>query len=177
MPLVCPSSGELIVSIRHLLYVTLCRWPSGMHVWMETTRFFFVYIYFYSVHVSGSHVSIIRTIIVSIRPLLYVTLCRWPSGMHVWMETTRFFFVYIYFYSVHVLSSHVSIIRTIIVSIRTLLYVTLCRWPSGMQVSMETARFFFVYIYFYSVHVSGSFVSITRKNCINTTSGLCHSEN
>ena len=31
----CPSSGELIVSIRHLVYVTLCRWPSGMQVWME----------------------------------------------------------------------------------------------------------------------------------------------
>ena len=27
-----PSSGELIVSMRHLVYVTLCRWPSGVHV-------------------------------------------------------------------------------------------------------------------------------------------------
>ena len=26
----CSSSGETIVSIRHLVYVTLCRWPSGM---------------------------------------------------------------------------------------------------------------------------------------------------
>jgi len=31
----CLSSGELIVSIRHLVYVTLCRWPSGMQVWVE----------------------------------------------------------------------------------------------------------------------------------------------
>ena len=31
----CSSSGESIVSIRHLAYVTLCRWPSGMQVWME----------------------------------------------------------------------------------------------------------------------------------------------
>jgi len=31
----CSSSGESIVSIRHLLYVTLCRWPSGMQVWIE----------------------------------------------------------------------------------------------------------------------------------------------
>jgi len=23
------SSGKLIVSVRHLVYVTLCRWPSG----------------------------------------------------------------------------------------------------------------------------------------------------
>ena len=28
----CPSSGELILSMRHLVYVTLCRWPSGMQV-------------------------------------------------------------------------------------------------------------------------------------------------
>ena len=26
------SSGESIVSIQHLVYVTLCRWPSGMQV-------------------------------------------------------------------------------------------------------------------------------------------------
>jgi len=31
----CSSSGESIVSIQHLAYVTLCRWLSGMQVWME----------------------------------------------------------------------------------------------------------------------------------------------
>ena len=35
---------------------------------------FFVYVYFYSLHVSGSHVPIIRRIIVSMRHLVYVTL-------------------------------------------------------------------------------------------------------
>jgi len=30
--IMCSSSGELIVSIQHLVYVTLCRWPSGMQV-------------------------------------------------------------------------------------------------------------------------------------------------
>jgi len=29
------SSGELIVSIRHLVYVTLCRWPCGMQVLVD----------------------------------------------------------------------------------------------------------------------------------------------
>ena len=29
----CSSSGDSIVSIRHLVYVTLCRWLSGMQVW------------------------------------------------------------------------------------------------------------------------------------------------
>jgi len=31
----CPSSGELIVSIRHLVYFTLYRWPFGVQVWMR----------------------------------------------------------------------------------------------------------------------------------------------
>ena len=31
----CPSSGELIVSIRYLVYVTLYRWPFGVQVWMR----------------------------------------------------------------------------------------------------------------------------------------------
>ena len=30
----CPSSGESIVSIRHLVYVTVYRRPSGVQVWM-----------------------------------------------------------------------------------------------------------------------------------------------
>jgi len=35
---------------------------------------------------------------------------------------------------------------------------------------------FFIYVYFYSIHVSGSHVPIImRINCINTTSGVCHS--
>ena len=38
------------------------------------------------------------------------------------------------------------------------------------------AQFFFMYVYFYSLHVSGSHVPIIRRvNCINTTSGTCHS--
>jgi len=28
----CSSSGESIVSIHHLVYITLCRWQSGMQV-------------------------------------------------------------------------------------------------------------------------------------------------
>jgi len=37
---------------------------------------FFMYVYFYYLRVSGSHVLIIRRIIVSVRHLVYVTLCR-----------------------------------------------------------------------------------------------------
>jgi len=31
----CPSSGELIVSIRHLVCVTPCRYTFGVQVWMR----------------------------------------------------------------------------------------------------------------------------------------------
>jgi len=41
---------------------------------------FFMYVYFYSLHVSGSYGPIIRGITVSVRHLVYVTLCRCPSG-------------------------------------------------------------------------------------------------
>ena len=35
------------------------------------------------------------------------------------------------------------------------------------------AQFFFTYVYFYSLRVSHSYVSIIRRiNCINTTSGM-----
>ena len=31
----CPSSGELVVSIRHPVYVTRYRRPFGVQVWMS----------------------------------------------------------------------------------------------------------------------------------------------
>jgi len=31
----CSSWGESIALIRHLVYVTLCRWPSSVQVWVE----------------------------------------------------------------------------------------------------------------------------------------------
>jgi len=114
-----------------------------------------MYVYFYSLHVSGSHVPIIRRIIVSMLHPVYVTLCRWPSGlqehmllifyvlltMHPGMilvnnQPDAQFFMYVYLYSLHVSGSHMFIIRRIIVSMLHPIYVTLCRWPSGMQEHM-----------------------------------------
>jgi len=38
------------------------------------------------------------------------------------------------------------------------------------------AQLFFMYVYFYSLYVSGSHVPIIRRiNCTNTSSGICHS--
>jgi len=38
------------------------------------------------------------------------------------------------------------------------------------------AQFFIMYVYFYSLHVSGSHVPIIRRiNCINTITGICQS--
>ena len=46
-----------------------------------------MYVYFYSLHVSDSHVPVIRRIIVSLQHLVYVSLCGRPSGMKVAYET------------------------------------------------------------------------------------------
>ena len=50
-------------------------------------HFFFMNVYFYYVHVSGSHVPIIRRI-VSTRHLVYVNLYIWPFSVQVWMRVT-----------------------------------------------------------------------------------------
>ena len=34
----CPSSAESIVSMHHLVYITMCRWPSVMQVRKELHR-------------------------------------------------------------------------------------------------------------------------------------------
>jgi hypothetical protein len=47
-------------------------------------------------------------------------------------------------------------------------YITVNKTQLGAQ--------FFLYIYFYSIHVSGNHVPIIRRiNCINTIPGICHS--
>jgi hypothetical protein len=35
----CPSSGELTLSMRHFVFVTLCRWLSGMQGGMKLVSF------------------------------------------------------------------------------------------------------------------------------------------
>ena len=81
----CWSSGKSIVPIRPLVYVTVCRWPCGMQVWMEyqESQFFFLYLFipilymFRATKCSSSGESVVST-----QPLVYVTVCRWPCGMH-----------------------------------------------------------------------------------------------
>jgi hypothetical protein len=52
-------------------------------------QFFFMYVYFYSLHVSGSHVTIIRSINCINKTSgihVYVTMYRWSFGVQVWMR-------------------------------------------------------------------------------------------
>jgi hypothetical protein len=44
--------------------------------------FFFLYVYFNPLHVSSTSCSSSGELIVSIQRLVYVTLCRWPFGLH-----------------------------------------------------------------------------------------------
>ena len=76
----CPSSGELIVSIRNLVYVTLYRWPFGAHVKHNSFSCMFIYIlYMFWAAMCPSS----GELIVSMRNLVYVTLYRWSFGVQV----------------------------------------------------------------------------------------------
>ena len=66
----CPSSGELIVPIRHLVYVTVYRWPFGVQVWMR-------------LQTCSPMCPSSGELTVSIRHLVYVALYRWPFGVQV----------------------------------------------------------------------------------------------
>ena len=68
-------------------------------------------------------------------PEFYVLFAVFPSVILLNNKLDAQLFIHVYFYSLHVLCSHVPIIRRIIVSMRHLVYVTLCGRPSGMQVS------------------------------------------
>ena len=75
-----PTSGCHTQSLCREFYVSLTVHPGMILVYNQLDAQFFMYVYFYSLHVSGSHVPIIKRIIVSVRHLVYVTLCSWPSA-------------------------------------------------------------------------------------------------
>jgi len=62
--------------MNHFFFVLLTPHLGTILVNNQPEAQFFMYVNFYSLHVSGSHVPIIRRIIVSMRHLVYVTLCR-----------------------------------------------------------------------------------------------------
>ena len=103
----CPSSGELIVSIWHLVYVTLYRWPFGVSI---------LYMFWAAMCPSSGE------LIVSIRHLVYVTLYRWPFSVSI-----------LYMFRAAMCPSS----GELIVSTRHLVYVILYRWPFGVQVWMR----------------------------------------
>jgi len=87
------SGLSVIVYIQCLciFYVLLTVHTGMILVNNHLEAQFFMYVYFYSLHGSGSHVPIIRRIIVSMLHLVYVTLSRWPFGMqeHMLLHTRR----------------------------------------------------------------------------------------
>jgi hypothetical protein len=105
----CPSSEELIVSIRHLVNVTLYRRPFGMQVWMRS-----IFIQSKVIHKS------------------VFLLCKWPtSRTNLFL---RMFISILYMCRAAMCTSS----EELNVSIRHLVYVTLYRWPFGVQVWMRS---------------------------------------
>ena len=68
--------GKSSKALFRELYVLLTMQPGMILVNNQLDAQFFTYVYLYSLRVSGSHVPIMRRIIVSMRHLVYVTLCR-----------------------------------------------------------------------------------------------------
>ena len=79
--------------------------------------------------------------------------------------------LYLCISNMHLLESRMNYL------IHSILYVLLTVHLVTVFVENQLdAQFFFMFVYFYSPHVSDSYVSIIRRiNCINTTSGICHS--
>jgi len=69
-----------IISVE--FYVPLTVHLGMIFVNNQLDAQFFMYVYIYSLHILGSHVPIIRRIIVSMWYQVYITPCRWPSGTH-----------------------------------------------------------------------------------------------
>jgi len=68
--------SDIFISWCNIFYVLLTVHPGMILVNNQLDAQFCLYVYFYSLHVSGSHVPIIRRVIVSMRHLVYVTLYR-----------------------------------------------------------------------------------------------------
>jgi hypothetical protein len=69
-----------------------------------------------------------------------------------------------------------KIVRQEVANTQTEFYVLLTVHLGIIFLNNLEAHFFFMYVYFSSLHVSGSHVPIIRRiNCINTASGICHS--
>jgi hypothetical protein len=78
----------------------------------------------------------------------------------------QFFFMYVYFYSLHVSGSHVPIIRRIS-CINTTFGKSHCVYMTVWWAGLDETQ---------SLRVSGSHVPIIRRiNCIKTTFGISHS--
>jgi len=130
----CPSSGELIVSIWHLVYVTVYRWPFGVQVWTCTPNGHLYRVISILHMFRAAMCPSSGELIVSIRHLVYVTVYRWPFGVQVWTCTpnSHLYRVISILYMFRAAMCPSS--GELIVSIQHLVYVTVYRWPFGVQV-------------------------------------------
>jgi hypothetical protein len=132
--LMCSSSGELIVSTRHLVSITPCRWPSGMQVWVPpNSTIFILYMFISNLYMFRALMcSSSGELIVSTRHLVSITLCRWPSGMQVWVPpNSTIFILYMFIPNLYMFRALMcSSSGELIVSTWHLVSITPCTgWP------------------------------------------------
>jgi len=148
-------------------------------------QFFFVYVYFSSLHVSSIQVLIIRRfnfILVCLFCMFCIAKFYVLLTVHLRIILfsdqldTQFFFVFVYFSSLHVSSIQVLIIRRFNF-ILVCLFCMFCIAKFYVLLTVHLriilfndqldTQFFFVFVYFSSLHVSSIQVLIIRRfNCI-----------
>ena len=142
----CPSSGETTVSMRHLVFVTLCFGRLCAH--HQEKQLYLCDTWYLSLCVSGDYVPIIRR-----NNCIYATLGIFHSVFRATMcpssgETT--------------------------VSMRHLAFVILCF--GRLCAHHQEKQLYLCDPWYLSLCVSGDYVPIIRRNnCIYATLGICHS--
>jgi hypothetical protein len=114
----CSSSGESIVSIQHLVCVTLCRWPSSVQVGKELPDL-------HTRRKIATSRFMLRHVCLPVRRSMCLCLILVNDQLD-----AQFFLLYVYFNSLHVSSNLVLIIRRI----NCINRISGTLWPSSVQV-------------------------------------------
>ena len=141
-------------------------WYAGVY----DTKLFF-YVYFYSLHVSGSHVPIIRRIIVSMWHLVYATLWRWPSGMqeHMTQNFSYMFISILYMFRAAICPSSGEVLYQC-----DTWFMSLCV-DDRLVCRSIWHKTFLICLFLFSTCFGQPCAYHQENYCISATPGLCHS--
>jgi len=140
----CPSSGEITVSVWHLVFVTLCEWLSGLQTRQSSTQsdkyqvsHRYTYFSWWWAHSCPKHVEKRNkhTKKKTCAPSwLYLQDYTGMHGQHIYFYSMFISFLYVFQATVCPSS------REITVSVWHLVFVTLYGWLSGLQTRQSSTQ-------------------------------------